>query len=148
SEHATASMEFQATAPVTFLKELRLDRLTLSALRWAVLGTGPLASQLNSCNVVIRSREGLDRPDIQIMANPIRFDAKPWFPGLTERQKHLFWAGVVALHPRSRGWVRLKSADPRQLPAVTLNLLSDPEDLATLRSGVRAVRRIYRTPPQ
>ena len=44
--------------------------------------------------------------------------------------------------------MRLKSADPRTLPAVTLNLLSDPEDLAALRSGVRAARRIYRTSPQ
>ena len=148
SEHATASMEFEATRPVTFLKELRWDRLALSALRWAAVGSGPLASQLNSCNIVIRTREGLDRPDIQIMANPIRFDAQPWFPGLTPQQKHLFWAGIVALHPRSRGWVRLKSADPRALPAVTLNLLSDPEDLATLRAGMRAARRIYRTPPQ
>jgi choline dehydrogenase len=148
SEHATASMEFEATRSVTFLKELRWDRLALSALRWAALGTGPLASQLNSCNIVIRTREGLDRPDVQIMANPIRFDAQPWFPGLTPRQNHLFWAGIVALHPRSRGWVRLKSADPRALPGVTLNLLSDPEDLATLRAGMRAARRIYHTPPQ
>ena len=44
--------------------------------------------------------------------------------------------------------MRLKSKDPRELPAVTLNLLSDPEDLATLRAGIRAARRIYRTPPQ
>jgi choline dehydrogenase len=148
SEHATASMEFAATRPVTFLKELRADKVALSALRWAVLGTGPLANQLNSCNVVIRSREGLDRPDIQIMANPIRFDAKIWFPGLTPRQDHLFWAGIVALHPKSRGWVRLKSADPHELASVTLNLLSDPDDLATLRAGMRAARRIYHTAPQ
>jgi choline dehydrogenase len=148
SEHATVSMEFEATRPVTFLKQLRLDRLVLSVLRWAVFGTGPLASQLNSCNVVIRTREDLDRPDVQVMANPIRFDAKIWFPWLTPRQSHLFWAGIVALHPRSRGWVRLKSKDPRELPAVTLNLLSDPQDLATLRAGIRAARRIYRTPPQ
>jgi choline dehydrogenase len=148
SEHATASMEFEATRPVTFLKQLRMDRLTLSALRWAALGSGPLASQLNSCNVVIRTREDLDRPDIQIMANPIRFNAQPWFPGLTPKQIHVFWAGIVALHPQSRGWVRLKSTDPRELPAVTLNLLSDPADLATLRAGIRAARRIYHTPPQ
>ena len=44
--------------------------------------------------------------------------------------------------------MKLKSADPRELAAVTLNLLSDPEDLATLRAGIRAARRIYHTPPQ
>jgi choline dehydrogenase len=141
-------MEFVATRPVTFLRQLRFDRVAWSALRWAVLGTGPLASQLNSCNVVIRTRPELDRPDIQFMANPIRFDAQVWFPGVGQRQEHLFWNGVVALHPRSRGWIGLKSRDPRTLPAVTLNLLSDPADLATLRAGIRAARRIYRTEPQ
>ena len=148
SEHANLSMEFDATRPVTFLNQLRFDRLMLSVARWKLFGTGALATQLNSCNVVIRTRPELDRPDIQFMANPIRFDAKIWFPLVTERQSHVFWAGLVALHPRSRGWVELKSADPRALPAVTLNLMSDPEDLATMRAGVRAARRIYRTAPQ
>jgi choline dehydrogenase len=148
SEHPNVSMEFDAVGPVTFLNQLRFDRVVASALRWALFGSGPLATQLNSCNVVIRTRPHLDRPDIQFMANPLRFDAKIWFPVLTRRQSHVFWAGIVALHPRSRGWVRLKSRDPHALPLVTLNLLSDPADLETLRAGIRAARRIYRTPPQ
>lgn len=148
SEHANLSMEFDALKPVTFINQLRFDRLALSVLRWQLFGTGPMATQLNSCNVVIRTRPELDRPDIQFMANPIRFDAKIWFPGLTERQSHVFWAGLVALHPHSRGWVSLKSDDPRVLPGVTLNLMSDPADLATMRAGVRAARKIYRTEPQ
>ena len=148
SEHPTVSMEFDALRPVTFLNQLRFDRVIVSALRWALLGSGPLATQLNSCNVVIRTRPGLDRPDVQFMANPLRFDAKIWFPLVTERQSHVFWAGVVGLHPRSRGCVRLKSPDPHVLAGVTLNLLSDPADLETLRAGMRAARHIYRTAPQ
>ena len=148
SEHANVSMEWDATKPVTFINQLRYDRLALSTLRWALFGKGPLATQLNSCNIVIRTRAEVDRPDIQFMANPIRFDAHPWFPGLTARQSHVFWAGLVALHPASRGWVRLRSADPREIPAVMLNLMADPADLATMRAGIRAARRIYNTSPQ
>jgi choline dehydrogenase len=148
AEHANVSMEFESRRPITFLRQLRFDRVVWSSLRWALFGTGPLASQLNSCNVVIRTRPELDRPDIQFMANPIRFNAQIWFPGIGQRQIHVFWAGIVALHPRSRGWVELKSRDPHELPAVTLNLLSDPADVATLRAGIRAARRIYRTEPQ
>ncbi|HWW65120.1 MAG TPA: GMC family oxidoreductase N-terminal domain-containing protein [Sphingomonadaceae bacterium] len=148
SEHANVSMEWDAARPNTFLRQLRFDRLALSALRWATIGGGALATQLNSCNIVIRTRPHLDRPDIQFMANPIRFDAKPWFPGLTEIQSHVFWAGLVSLHPYSRGWVKLKSADPRDLPAVCLNLMTEEEDLATLRAGIRAARKIYGTEPQ
>lgn len=148
SEHANVSMEWDATRPVTFLNQLRWDKIAFNALRWATIGGGPLALQLNSCNVVIRTRDHLDRPDIQFMANPIRFDARPWFPFLTERQSHVFWAGLVALHPESRGWVELRSADPREVPAVTLNLMAEEGDLATMRAGIRAARKIYRTPPQ
>jgi choline dehydrogenase len=148
SEHANVSLEWDAKRPVTFLKHLRFDKLVLSTLRWAVLGTGPMATQLNSCNIVVRTRPDYDRPDLQVMANPIRFDAKIWFPGFTQRQGHVFWAGLVALHPHSRGWVKLKSADARDLPAVQLNLMTDPADLAQMRDAIRAVRRIYRTEPQ
>jgi choline dehydrogenase len=148
SEHANVSLEWNAKNPVTFLKHLRFDKLVASVARWAVLGTGPMATQLNSCNIVIRTRPDYDRPDLQVMANPIRFDAKIWFPGFTERQDHVFWAGLVALHPHSRGWVKLKSADARDLPAVQLNLMTDPADLAQMRDAIRAVRRIYRTEPQ
>ncbi|WP_404712916.1 GMC family oxidoreductase [Sphingomonas sp. MMS24-J13] len=148
SEHANVSLEWDAKQPVTFLRHLRFDKLVLSTLRWALLGSGPMATQLNSCNIVVRTRPDYDRPDLQVMANPIRFDAKIWFPGFTERQSHVFWAGLVALHPHSRGWVKLKSADPRDLPAVQLNLMTDPADLAQMRDAIRAVRRIYRTEPQ
>ncbi|WP_395397323.1 GMC family oxidoreductase N-terminal domain-containing protein [Novosphingobium sp. BL-8A] len=148
AEHANVSMEWDAARPVTFINQLRWDRLAFNALRWAVTGGGPLALQLNSCNVVIRTRDHLDRPDIQFMANPIRFDAHPWFPGLTRRQSHVFWAGLVALHPASRGHVRLRSSDPRDVPAVTLNLMAEEADLATMRAGMRAARKIYGTAPQ
>ncbi len=147
-EHANVSMEWLATGKTTFLTHLRWDRLALNTLRWAVKGDGPMATQLNSCNIVIRTRDHLDRPDIQFMANPIRFDAQTWFPGFRKEQDHVFWAGLVALHPASRGWVELKSPDPREVAAITLNLMAEEEDLATMRAGIRAARRIYRTPPQ
>jgi len=146
-EHPTASLEWNATRPVTFLNQLRWDRIALNSLRWALFGTGPMAYQVNSCNVVIRTRPELERPDLQIMVNPIRFDAQTWFPGIKPGQEHVFWAGLVQLHPESRGWVELKSADPREVAAVTLNILDTEADRAQLRDAVRLARRIYRTAP-
>jgi choline dehydrogenase len=146
-EHPTASLEFEAKERVTFIRQLRWDRLALSAARWALTGTGPMASQLNSCNVVVRTDPRLDRPDMQIMVNPIRFDAQTWFPGIKPEQDHVFWAGIVQLHPESRGWVQLKSADPRQTASVTLNIMSEEADLAQMRRAIRTARKIYRSEP-
>jgi choline dehydrogenase len=148
SEHPMLWTEFEAKQPITLLNALRLDRAVLSVMRWAVTGAGAFASQINSCNIVIRTRQDLAQPDIQLMANPIRMDARLWFPGFGQRQAHLFSVGVVQLHPHSRGWVALRSADPADKPMITMNLLSHPEDYAVIRRGIRAARHIYRTPPQ
>jgi choline dehydrogenase len=146
-EHPTASLEWFAREPVTFLNQLRWDRILLNAARWALTGTGTMASQVNSCNVVIRTAEHLERPDLQIMVNPIRFDAAPWFPGIRAVQEHVFWAGLVQLHPESRGWVELKSSDPREVAAVTLNIMAEEADREQMRRAIRTARRIYNTPP-
>jgi len=146
-EHPTASLEWNATKPVTFLNELRWDKIALNSLRWALTGKGPMAYQVNSCNVVVRTRPELERPDLQIMVNPIRFDAQTWFPGIKAVQEHVWWAGLVQLHPESRGWVELKSADPKEVAAVTLNILDTEGDRRQLRDAVRIARRIYRTEP-
>lgn len=146
-EHPTASLEWLAKERVTFLKHLRWDRLALNAARWALTGKGTMASQLNSCNVVVRTADHLDRPDMQIMVNPIRFDAQTWFPGIKPEQDHVFWAGVVQLHPESRGWVELKSTNPLEEAAVTLNLMAEEADLEQMRRAIRTARRIYASEP-
>ena len=146
-EHPTASLEWNATQPVTFHSELRWDKLAFSALQWAVFGRGTATYQVNSCNVVIKTRPELDRPDMQIMVNPIRFDAQTWFPGIKPRQQDVWWAGVVQLHPESRGWVELKSADPREVAAVTLNIIDTENDRRQLRDAIRLTRKLYTTAP-
>lgn len=148
SEHHAVMIEFAATRPVTFLNELRMDRAALSVARWALLGSGPFATQINSANGIVRTDRSLDRPDIQYMCNPVRMDAKLWWPFASARQRHVFSVGVVGLHPRSRGNVTLRSANPTDAPRIVINALADTADLETLRRGIREARRIYRTPPQ
>jgi choline dehydrogenase len=134
--------------PVSFLNQLRFDRVALSVLKWALTGKGVFATQVNSCNPILKSRPDLAQPDLQIWANPIRMDAKVWFPGIGARQEHRMTADVILLHPRSHGWVQLKSTDPNDPPAITLNIFSESDDFETARRGIEIVRRIYRTPPQ
>jgi len=148
SEHTRAPVEFTARQPVTFLNELRLDRVAMSVARWALMGSGAFATQINSCNVVVRTSKELAQPDVQLMCNPVRMDAKMWFPGIGERQDHRITSDVVLLHPRSRGRVSLRSADPRDPPRIQLNVLSDPADVQTLIRGIGVARSIYHTAPQ
>jgi choline dehydrogenase len=61
--------------------------------------------------------------------------------------EHAFSADVILLHPQARGWVRLKSPDPHELPAIRLNLFDNEADFATARAGLRLARTIYGTEP-
>jgi choline dehydrogenase len=148
ADHLRAGLQFATREPVTFLRELRADRVAVSLLRWLLFGTGPFATQVSSCNVVIRTADGLRQPDIQVMCNPVRMDAKVWWPLVSGRQAHLLTADAVLLHPKSRGRVTLRSADPTAKPRIEFKALSEPDDLVTLRRGLRAARHIYSTPPQ
>jgi len=148
SEHLRAGLQFATREPVSFLRELRADRVAVSVIRWMLFGTGPFALQVSSCNVVIRTDDKLRQPDIQLMCNPVRMDAKVWWPLISKRLQHLLTVDAVLLHPKSRGRVTLRSPDPLAKPRIEFNCLSDPEDLATLRRGLRAARHIYGTAPQ
>ncbi|MEJ0088062.1 MAG: GMC family oxidoreductase N-terminal domain-containing protein [Pseudomonadota bacterium] len=148
SEHLRAGLQYTTREPVSFLRELRADRAAWSLARWFVFGRGAFATQINSCNVVLRTDPSLPQPDIQLMCNPVRMDARIWFPLLSRRQQHLLTVDAVLLHPESRGRVSLRSADPAAKPRIEFNCLSTPGDLATLRRGLRSARHIYATAPQ
>jgi choline dehydrogenase len=146
SEHPIVYAEFAADVK-TFLNEVRFDRAALNTLQWALLGTGPFATQITSATMLVKTSPGLSRPDIQLVFLPIRLDAKVWLPGVSQRLSDLFSVMVIQLHPESRGHVELRSADPFDKPKITLNLLSTERDYAELRGGIEAARRVFGAQP-
>jgi choline dehydrogenase len=53
----------------------------------------------------------------------------------------------VLLHPESRGWVKLRSADPKDKPLIQFNLLQTQNDRAAFRRYVRLTRKFFSTQP-
>jgi len=60
---------------------------------------------------------------------------------------HGFAISVVGIYPKSRGRVRLASSDPLAAPLVDPQLLSDPDDLATMLRGLKIGRQVTRAAP-
>jgi choline dehydrogenase len=147
AEHPRVPLEFAAKGPITFVNQLRFDRAARAVAQWYLFGTGPFARQLNSANPMLRTDPRLAQPDIQLFSNPVKLTAHLWFPGLVKSPEHAFSADVILLHPQARGWVTLKSPDPRELPAIQLNLFDNSADFATARAGLRLARKIYGTEP-
>jgi choline dehydrogenase len=65
------------------------------------------------------------------------------YDGSTLAQEHGFQAHVGPMRSKSRGWVRLASANPRDKPRILFNYLSHPDDWAEMRACVRLTREIF-----
>jgi choline dehydrogenase len=148
SEHSSTGMAFSVNKPITMLNELRIDRATWSVLNWALFGRGAFTTQIIGCNAAMRTREGLAQPDMQVYYNPIRMDAGIWWPKPGKPLEHRFSIALILLHPGSRGWVKLRSADPMDAPRIQPNLLADPADISAFVRAIRIIRKLVRTPPQ
>jgi choline dehydrogenase len=109
-----------------------------SLARWELDRTGPVASGGAEAGGFDRIRAGAPAPDVQYgaLAGPAPG------PDLAVPDRRGVALVVGAVEVRSRGHVRLASADPRAEPIVDPRYLSDDADVDLLVAGVRRAREI------
>ena len=147
ADHPNIINEYDLHGDEGLTRYLRADRAALAAWRWFRRGDGPFAYTGTSANVFARSEDGLDRPDLQMMALPLSGDARIWLPGVQRKPVSRLSVRTGYLAQKSRGWVRLRSADPRDPPRIFLNLFAEPGDLDGMVRALRLSRRIYAQSP-
>jgi choline dehydrogenase len=107
-------------------------------LEYLLFKTGPLTMPPSQLGAFARSDPSQASANIEWHVQPLSLDkfGEPLhaFPAITP--------SVCNLRPASRGHVRIKSADPRAHPAITLNYLSAAEDRQVALDSVRFTRRI------
>ena len=141
-DHLEIYMQFAALQPVTLFKHWNLWGKGSIGAQWMATGTGLGASnQFESCGF-IRSRAGIEYPDIQYHFLPlaVRYD------GRAAAEGHGFQVHVGPMRSQSRGRVRLRSADPAAPPEIRFNYMSHPDDWAEFRACVRLTREIFAQP--
>ncbi len=111
------------------------------------MGDGPFTTAGSMGNLILRSRAELDRPDIQIVVVSVHQHAKLWFPMLTAPPVYAITARIGVLHPQSRGWVRLRSADPFALPQFRFNMLTEQADVEAMVRALKLCRDLYAQTP-
>ena len=146
-DHPSVRIEFIANDGMAFDSKLRFDRMLAAVLQWHLFSTGTGAALPVSAMGFYKSRPGLPRPDIQTLVSPTAFNAHLWFPLIRKPFGHRIATANVLLRPASRGWVKLRSSDPKAPPRVLLNLLEQSSDLETLRTVVRTSREFFATKP-
>ncbi len=120
-----------------------LPRGAWNVLQYAVGRKGPLASNVFESTAFLRTTGGLRRPDVQIVFQTARRNRSTFPLPLG----HGFALSAVSLYPKSRGRIRLASADPGAHPDIDPNLLGDPADIAPLARGIQLGRQIAQSAP-
>ncbi len=108
--------------------------------QWLFTKTGVGASnQFESCGF-IRTRAGVEYPDVQFHFLPlaVRYDGVGAAEG--------FQAHTGPMRSKSRGEITLKSADPKADPRIFFNYMSDPSDWEDFRTCIRLTREIFAQP--
>jgi choline dehydrogenase len=114
----------------------------MMGLEYAVFRSGPLSMAPSQLGGFTRSDASRATPNIEFHVQPLSLDkfGDPLhtFPAFT--------ASVCNLRPTSRGFVRIKSADPRAHPAIMPNYLSTQGDQIVAAQALRLARRVAAQP--
>ncbi len=137
-DHPAVGMHYGGGRQGYALSLATLPSNALAPFRYLFTRRGLFASNTVEAGGFARTREDLDEPDVQFHFIPARLghEGRPvvWGRG--------YYSDVCVLKPKSRGRLQLADADPYSPPRIDLNLLSDPDDEATLLRGAKLLRRI------
>ncbi len=141
-DHLEVYIQQASLQPITLYKHWNLFGKGWSGLQWLLSKSGLGASNHFESAGFIRSRAGVDYPDIQFHFLPIavRYDGKAAAEG------HGYQAHVGPMRAKSRGAVSLRSADPRAAPVIRFNYMSEEQDWIDFRHCVRVTREIFAQP--
>jgi len=142
-DHLQVRIQYRCTEPITMNDVVNSWRQRIGAgLRYALFRKGLLAIGAGYAGGFFRTSPNVATPDVQahfiIFSGEASGAALHPFPG--------FIASICQLRPESRGFVRIKSADPAAPPAIQPRYLSDPIDRDTVVAGLKLLRGIMEQP--
>jgi choline dehydrogenase len=138
-DHLEVYMQYAARQPITLYKYWNLWGKAWVGAQWLLTGKGLGASNQFEACAFIRSRAGIEYPDIQYHFLPIavRYDGKAVATG------HGFQVHTGPMRSKSRGSVTLRSGNPADAPVIRFNYMSHPDDWEEFRACLRLTREIF-----
>jgi choline dehydrogenase len=138
-DHLQVRMQYRCTEPITMNDVINNWRHRYGAgLRYFMTRRGLLTIGAGYAGAFLRTRQELETPDVQIHFLIFSADTAGAslhaFPG--------FMTSVCQLRPESRGFVRIKSSDPRVAPAIQPRYLTSRTDCDTVVAGFKTMRRV------
>src|SRR3954469_11360854 len=137
-DHVMANVNYETTTPGLF-GAFNPENIELLMKE----GRGPLSSNIPEAALFMRTRPGLEAPDIEFHFAPSML----YDEGLTAPHDHGVAFGPVVIKPTSRGRVMLRAPMADSKPRVLCNFLTTEEDKQSMIAGVRMALEIAEQPP-
>ena len=141
-DHLEFYFQFRCKQPITLNAELNPWRKLLIGARWLLTRKGLGATNHFESCAFIRSKAGVEWPDIQyhFLPGAMRYDGNAAFDG------HGFQVHVGHNKPHSRGHVRARTPSVQDKPEILFNYLTHEDDIEAFRACVRLTREIIGQP--
>ncbi|MER8956261.1 choline dehydrogenase [Mesorhizobium sp. M0833] len=138
-DHMELYIQQESTKPITLNSVLNPFSKAMIGAQWLFFKSGLGATNHFEAAAFVRSRAGVDYPDIQYHFIPaaVRYDGK------AAAKAHGFQAHVGPMRSKSRGSVTLRSPDPKSKPVIRFNYMSHPDDWKEFRHCIRLTREIF-----
>ncbi|PAQ04739.1 choline dehydrogenase [Mesorhizobium temperatum] len=138
-DHMELYIQQESTQPITLNSVLNPFSKAMIGAQWLFFKSGLGATNHFEAAAFVRSRAGVDYPDIQYHFIPaaVRYDGK------AAAKAHGFQAHVGPMRSKSRGSVMLRSPDPGSKPVIRFNYMSHPDDWTEFRHCIRLTREIF-----
>jgi choline dehydrogenase len=116
-------------------------------LRYIFSRSGPLSLSVNQSGGFIRTRDDLEKPNIQLYFSPVSYslESPDKRAMMSPDPFSAMLLGISNCSPRSRGSVRLRSSNPLEPPVIEPNYLSHEDDIKDLLEGVKVLRKLAKT---
>lgn len=144
-DHPEMPIIANANGPYGYFKQGVGWRMIRNGLQFKLFGSGPILSAGVEAGAFVNPDDPGAEPTIQAFCVPIVYLDRDTL-SLVENTYGLTVTTVV-VKPKSRGEVRLRSANPADKPLVSPNLLLHPDDMAAMIAGQRFFVRAFQTGP-
>jgi choline dehydrogenase-like flavoprotein len=144
-DHPEVPMTALANGPYGYYRQGEGWRMLKNGLQFKLFGSGPITSAGVEAGAFVNPETPDAPPSIQAFCVPIVYMDRDTV-GLI-KDGYGITITTVVVKPRSRGTVRLASANPADMPLVSPNMLKHPDDMRDMIAGQRFFIRAFSTQP-
>ena len=141
-DHATVSISWECLKEFEAHKIDRPINKMMAGIKWIITRKGLAASNHFEAGGLIRGNDNVKYPNLQYHFGPTGFD----YIGGKFKLSQAFTLQLDQLRPHSKGYLKLKSLNPKDLPEIKLNYFKDPRDIKELTEGVKKMRELVSQP--